>query len=79
MLNENQKHEDDEVDEQPVHDPYIHEFDAGGLRQFRGDRAVESVHDQHGSDGHWDARLEMLCLEIQGDLEEGKLVSIQYR
>ena len=76
MFDKNQQQENDEVDEQPVHDPDIHEFNAWGLRQFWGDRTVESVHDQHGCNSHGDAGLEMLSLEVQGDLEEKEQILV---
>ena len=72
MFDDHQKNEDEEVNEEPVHDPNIHELEAGGLRQFGGDGAVEGVHDQHGGDGNGDAGLEMLCLEVQSTLEQNR-------
>ena len=47
MLYEDKKDQDDEGCEEAIEEPYINKLNIGSRRQFRGDRALEGVHNQH--------------------------------
>ena len=70
MLYEDKEDDDDKMEKKPINNPNANEFDSWCLRQFRGYRVVEGVHNQHCSDRNWNACLEMLFAEEQGGLNQ---------
>jgi hypothetical protein len=57
------------VEKQSKDDPNINELDVRSLREFWGNKIVESVHNQHCSDGDRDGSFEMLSFEVESFLQ----------
>ena len=55
-----------------IDDPNIDKLDCWCLRQFWSYRVVESVHNQHGSNGNSNACIKMLLTEEQGCLKQNR-------
>ena len=70
MLNQDKKDEDEKVDKQAKNNPNVDEFNLWCFGQLWSNRVVESVHDEHGGDGHGDAGLEMFFSEENCCLRE---------
>ena len=70
VLHQDEEDDDHEGKEESEEEPDVDELHVGRCRELRGDGLVEGVHHQHARDGHRDARLEMLFLEISCRLQK---------
>ena len=69
MFHQDQDDDDDKRLTQTKKKPNIDELDVGGNGQFRRDRLVKCVHDQHRCDRDRNTGFEVLWLEIYCALE----------
>ena len=65
MFNEDMKKEYSEGEDESEYEPDVNHLDVRCWRELVGDGHVESVHDQHGGDGHRHVGLEVLLVEVE--------------